>query len=168
MYRQKIIFLDVDGVLNPQVNVNIRRTNGEPTDSYSIKIPGDKIYRLKKIVNATGAILIMSSNWRLGFSYRTMAPSPAFRNLNSQLLPYGIHLSGWTPLQENRNRGLEIEWYLRNFERQHGYRPGYIIIDDDISDLVELHKGHIVNTTQLLGLQDIHVKIAISLLNKQE
>lgn len=167
MERTKVIFLDVDGVLNPLVNIYMRKEKGEPTSSYYITIPGDKIYRLKQIVDKTNAILIMSSSWRLGFVASTMTPSKSYTNLNNQLMKYGIQLSGWTPVHKDRIRGIEINWWLESFMRTNGYKPKYIILDDDLQDLIGFHKGHIVRTTSLLGLQDEHVNIAISLLNNQ-
>lgn len=165
MEKIKVIFLDIDGVLNPLINIRIQKQKGMPTNSYAIKIPGDKIYRLKKLVNNTGAILIMSSSWRLGFRYSTMEPSPAYQNINKQLISYGIQLSGWTPLHKNRDRGIEISWWLNDFIKTNGYEPNYVILDDDISDMMPTHKGHIVQTTSLLGLQDEHVIIATNILN---
>lgn len=165
MEKIKVIFLDVDGVLNPKINMQIQRDKGQPTDSYSIKIPGDKIYRLKKLVKNTNAILIMSSSWRLGFRYSTMEPSPAYQNINNQLMKYNMQLSGWTPLHKDRNRGIEITWWLMNFTKTHGYKPKYVILDDKIDDMIPIHTGHIVQTTSLLGLQDEHVIIATNILN---
>ena len=165
--RKKIIFLDVDGVLNPMTNIWARKQKGEPTSSYYIKLPGDKIYRLKRICDATGADCVCSSSWRIGFQKSTMQPSEAYINLKSQLNPYGINLIDWTPLHIERHRGTEIEWWLKNFESRYKYRPGYIIIDDELHDIIDMHRGHCVKTTTLLGLQEEHVNIAINLLNSQ-
>lgn len=165
MIKKKLIFLDVDGVLNPNTNIRMRKEKGEPTVSHLIKLPGDKIYRLKKIIMATGAEIILSSSWRIGFNRSTMTPSPAVINLNNQLNRYGINISDWTPLHYDRNRGDEILHYLNLFIRDNKYKPKYIIIDDDIQDLLSLHRGHIIHTNTTLGLQDEHVNIAINLLN---
>lgn len=165
MIRRKLIFLDVDGVLNPTTNLIKRKEKGEPTVSHLIKLPGDKIYRLKKIVNATNAEIILSSSWRIGFNRATMTPSPAVINLDRQLTAYGINISDWTPLHYDRNRGNEILHYLTVFIKNNKYKPKYIIIDDDIQDIIDLHRGHIIHTNTMLGLQDEHVNIAINLLN---
>ena len=165
MYQKKLIFLDVDGVLNPNTNIHMRKQKGEPTVSHLIKLPGDKIYRLKRIVDSTGAEIILSSSWRIGFNRATTTPSPAVVNLNNQLSKYGISITDWTPLHSDRNRGNEILHYLTLFIKNNKYKPKYIIIDDDIGDLLYLHKGHIVHTNTTLGLQDEHVNIAINLLN---
>lgn len=165
--KMKIIFLDIDGVINPNTNIWARKKKGEPTDSYNITLPGDKIYRLKRIVDNTNANVVISSSWRIGFISATMKPSKAYMNAYNQLTPYGINIIGWTPLHRKRHRGTEINWWLNEFQIKNGYKPDYIIIDDNIEDLLCLHRGHIVKTTTLLGLQDEHVNIAINLLNHQ-
>ena len=168
MYNErKLIFLDIDGVLNPSTNIWHRKQKGEPTSSYYIKLPGDKLYRLKKIVKETGGEIIISSSWRIGFDRNLMEPSPSIINLSNQLAKYDIFISGFTPLHYDRHRGREINNYLMNFIHKNGYKPKYIIIDDDIKDIVGQHRGHIVHTNTVLGLQDEHVRIAINLLNYQ-
>lgn len=163
--QDKLIFLDVDGVINPLVNIRIKKMRGEPTSSYYIQLPGDKLYRLRKIIDGTGAKIILSSSWRIGYDRSTMTPSPSVINLNTQLQRYGMYIYGFTPLDYNRNRGKEISMYLKLYERRFGYIPKYIIIDDELSDILGRHRGHCVKTTSLLGLQDEHVNIAINLLN---
>ena len=117
------------------------------------------------IVKSTGAEIIISSSWRIGFDRNTMEPSPSVINLSNQLARYGLSISGFTPLHNDRHRGREISSYLSTFIYKNGYRPKYIIIDDDIQDIVNEHRGHIVHTNTVLGLQDEHVRIAINLLN---
>lgn len=163
--QDKFIFLDVDGVINPLINIRIKKQRGEPTSSYHIQLPGDKLYRLKRIVDNTGAKIILSSSWRIGFDRGTMTPSPSVINLSSQLQRYGMTISGFTPLQYDRHRGTEISIWLARFQKQFGYMPKYIIIDDELCDIIDTHRGHCVKTTSLLGLQDEHVNIAINLLN---
>lgn len=163
MDKAKIIFLDVDGVLNTLINRKIQKQSGNSTVSDKIKIPGDKIFRLKRIVDATGAKIIMSSSWRLGFS--NGCPSPAYINLNNQLRNYNIFCEGWTPVEKNRNRGIEIQWWLDSFFNKYGYYPQYVIIDDGRVGILDIHRGHLVRTHETYGLQDIHVTIAINILN---
>ncbi len=49
----KIIFLDVDGVLNLDMG-----------DSYSCFLDQDKIFLLNHLIRATGASIVISSRWR--------------------------------------------------------------------------------------------------------
>ena len=181
MNKEKIIFLDIDGVLNPNVNIHMRKLKGEPTCADSIKLPGDKLYRLKRICTDTGAKVVVSSSWRIGFkrdasipspshinlyNQTSATPSPAYINFYNQASAYGIPVIGWTPLHTDRNRGREISHWIMIFIKNNGYKPNYVIIDDNISDIVNVHRGHVIQTSTLLGLQDEHVNIAISILNK--
>lgn len=167
MEKEKIIFLDVDGVLNPLINVKIKKMKQLPTSSYYIQLPGDKLYLLKKIVNYTGAKIVLSSSWRIGFNRATMEPSPSVINLSNQLARYGMSIYGYTPLHPERHRGTEISMWLNTYRNRFGYTPGYIIIDDEICDIVGMHRGHCVKTKSLIGLQEEQVNIAINLLNHQ-
>lgn len=166
MDSPSIIFLDVDGVINTNPNIHQAKRMGLPTSSYYIQLPEDTILRLKRIVLRTNAIIIVSSSWRLG--YCGSLPSRAYMNLNTQLLAYGMQLSGWTPRSPSGSRGEEIQHWLNAYMELYGLStcPPYIIIDDDIKDIVGLHRGHIIKTTLNLGLTDETTIIAINLLQK--
>ncbi|WP_160672122.1 HAD domain-containing protein [Clostridium sp. C8-1-8] len=64
----KIIFLDVDGVLN---------TEGFLNDNPGVAIDYWKISILKYIIKKTGALIVMSSGWRLWFD-DNMMPTEAY------------------------------------------------------------------------------------------
>lgn len=165
--RERVLFLDVDGVLNPDTNIHYKKSIGQSTSSYHITIPADKIIRLKRIVDVTHSRIILSSSWRIKDSSVAMgAPSKAYINLDNQLKRFGICLSGWTPLHKDRNRGIEVQAWLDKFYEKNGYYPCYIILDDEVFDLIPAHRGHCIKTNRLLGLQDNHVHIAINLMNK--
>lgn len=53
----KIIFLDVDGVLNSSTYIN--------KETYHIK--QEKVRFLKNIVDHTGANIVLTSTWKAGF-----------------------------------------------------------------------------------------------------
>ena len=56
----KVIFLDVDGVLNSQ------QLFEKCEDDQLISVDEDNIKNLKTIVDATGAMIVLSSSWRYG------------------------------------------------------------------------------------------------------
>ena len=75
----KVIFLDVDGVLN------------SAQDGYSIRLRTDSHLKLlQRIVQETGAKLVLSSSWRIGFT-------PASKNLLARFREYGLELMDCTP-----------------------------------------------------------------------
>ena len=56
----KVVFLDIDGVLNDD-------TTPSRTKSRLIFVDREKLLRLKRIVAATGAKIVLSSTWRHKF-----------------------------------------------------------------------------------------------------
>ena len=76
----KVIFLDVDGVLNSK------------RDGNSIKLRTDSHFRLlQEIVKATGAKIVLSSSWRAGFA-------KARNTLLNRLKEYGLEIMDSTPV----------------------------------------------------------------------
>lgn len=59
--KMKVIFLDVDGVLNSQ---DLFERCGEEL----VPIDEENIRYLKEIVDATGAQIVLSSSWRYGWA----------------------------------------------------------------------------------------------------
>ena len=102
MEKLKLIFLDIDGVLTLQ-----------PT----FTIDDRKIKNLEKIVNSTGAKIVLSSSWRVG-NPPTVRRTIDFRIKTGQLNQENQHqkwlidnLFDCTPRQNNGHRGEEIDKY---------------------------------------------------------
>lgn len=129
MFEEKIIFLDVDGVLNPMRNIRKRRTEGKNTVSYKIELDKENLKYLKRLVDETGAKIVVSSSWRIGgFN------NASIDNLARQLRRLSLNIYGFTPISNARYRGDEIREYIKN-----SIIPikGFVILDDD-SDMGEL------------------------------
>ncbi len=113
----KVIFLDIDGVLNSDEYFDkIKNNNIQGIQS---KIDVEKIKLLKKVVNETGAKVVLSSSWR----YTRNA-----QYLRELLASFEIY-TDVTPLIQGK-RGLEIKQWLAD-------NPGvedYVILDDEIFD----------------------------------
>lgn len=153
----KVIFLDIDGVLVTFKEVHDKRqSNGMHSFSQEC------VSRLNKIIDETGAELVLSSSWRIhGLdSFNNHArhqgmsklPFDVTPNLDSKL-ESGVYVA--------KQRGDEIKhWLDRHPEVTH-----FVAIDDS-SDMrgVEDHFVH-VKAGMDTGLQDSHVEKAIKLLN---
>ena len=171
---KKVIFLDVDGVLNSS------RTLYE-----SISLEDDLILNLKEIVNKTKAKIILSSSWRLS--------TEAVATLIDKLDKFGLAISGMTydgvdldwlekyefdvtkkysdtkfDYDENRqikithDRGAEIFKWLHDHDD-----CAYVILDDEIEDIKPyFSESVIVKTSYKTGLTKEDVKKAIQILNK--
>lgn len=171
---KKVIFLDVDGVLNSS------RTLYE-----DISLEDDLISNLKELVDKTGAKIILSSSWRLS--------TEAVATLMDKLDKFGLVISGMTcdgvdldwlekyefdatkkyldtkfDWDENRqikithDRGAEIFKWLHDHDD-----CAYVILDDEIEDIKPyFSESVIVKTSYKTGLTKEDVKKAIQILNK--
>jgi len=149
----KVIFLDLDGVLVPA-----GQTPGI-FDGYLAR-------NLKKIVEATGAEIVLSSDWR---RHRTSV-AKARRNLQA----YGLDFIDCTPSLSPRvaQRPTEILLWKQDFCSS-GQRQidAWIAIDDrnlaEEQDGQEL-QGHVVRTRPKVGLDRSAADKCIQLLLAQE
>lgn len=113
----KVIFLDIDGVLNSDEYVD----RVKKTDIQGIErdIDIEKVKLLKRAIDETGAKVVLSSTWR----YTKNA-----RYLKELLANYGIRLDSTPYIQDKR--GLEIKKWL---SENQGVED-FLIIDDEIFD----------------------------------
>ena len=113
----KVIFLDVDGVLNSDEYIDkIKKLN---VNTIKSKVSVNKIGLLKQAVDATGAMVVLTSSWR----YRRDGTL-----LKGLLLKYGICADS-TPFIDNK-RGLEIKKYLLD----NPDLEDFVILDDEVFD----------------------------------
>ena len=162
----KIIFLDIDGVLNCATS----KSHCIDVDGRVIKgIDSDKVKRLAKIVEATGAQIVLSSDWKDGWEkyYTSQKPSHA-KYLDNHLYKKGkLTIKDKTPNTHKGSwfRGSEILAYLR----MHQDIENYVILDDTFfDDFVNKEiEEHLVLTNWEVGLTDGDVKNAIKILLKE-
>lgn len=113
----KVIFLDIDGVLNSDEYFDkIKDLNIQGIQS---EVDIEKIKLLKKAIDETGAKVVLSSSWR----YTRNA-----LYLKELLLQYDIYTDS-TPFLQNK-RGLEIKKWLDNNPSV----EDFVILDDEIFD----------------------------------
>lgn len=154
----KVIFLDIDGVLNCQ--------SSEARCGAYIGIDSDKVKRLRKIVDATDAAIILSSSWRLGYNKDFHSLENHIKYLSNKLGKQHLRVVGSTPSLKN-NRGHEIqEWLKKNDD----IVTEWVVLDDEyFNDFDECNiTPHLVTTCfydDNGGLQDEHVEQAIKILN---
>lgn len=111
----KVIFLDIDGVLNSDEYLD--RIKNLDIKGIEREIDVEKIKLLKKAIDETGAKVVLSSSWR----YTRNA-----QYLKELLLNYGIY-AAVTPFIQNE-RGLEIKQWLSDNQDV----EDFVILDDEI------------------------------------
>ena len=150
--KVKIIFLDIDGVLNSEKSIKMNYyMNGK--HSIHVDLPHKSHVKwLNKIVEETGAKLVISSTWRIG----TIA-----RRISDILYLCGVKATviDKTPVG-NCERGIEIQTWLDETKYE---ILSFIILDDD-SDMLHL-SNRLVQTKWKFGLNEKHAIKAIEMLN---
>lgn len=105
-----VIFLDFNGVLDTNINMDV--------------IDEGNLMRLKRIVELTGAKIVISSSLKNTYYY-TGHYSRLLQSIIDTLLENGIDVIGITPKAESREE--EIQLYLSS----HPEIENFCILDDD-------------------------------------
>ena len=186
----KIIFLDIDGVLNHEEWY----TSGRAHEAYEATGKTDiKAYNfdpeswkwIQKLIDETGAKIVLSSSWRW---YDLQATIEEYKN--TAFKPIIDNLVGVTPGTMSRNRGQEInrffdivngnitqnlpqaiEW-LKEHPLEILSSTGqkidqYVIFDDNI-DMTKEQKKHLVQVDSWVGIQEKDYIKAKKILNNED
>lgn len=154
----KIIFLDIDGVLNTVYS-------SSRVLSCVIGVDNDKVKRLKKIVDKTGAEIVLCSSWKGAWSRYYKSEQRVLGNyLDEELGKENLIIFDKTT-DCGFNRGEGIVDYVKEYNVEN-----WIVIDDEIfCDYEKLGIfNHLIKTdleSENGGLQDNHIEEAIRLLN---
>lgn len=145
----KVIFLDVDGVLN-----------NWDTTVFTAKgfqfVEDEKVALLKSIINATDAKVVLSSDWRYD---RNSSDDSDFVELRDKLSLFNISFFDFTPEITWDDRGKEIQSWLDS----HPDVTDFVIIDD--RDDMQPNMDHLVQTVLKDGLTEELAAKAIKMLN---
>ena len=152
----KVIFLDIDGVVN-------RWDTKERAPSKVIGVEQCLIAYIKQIVDATGAKIVLSSTWRKDWAF-DLLDGKDWHYLRDEFAKQDLYFMDYTPSRRDSHRGEEIKEWLESTEYD---VESYVIIDDEMFDIWDLHDGHMVQTSFDSGIKPGAVKMAIEILSKQ-
>lgn len=160
----KLIFLDIDGVLN----------NTEDVKKYRMFLKGERrvltdiepFFYFKRLLKEIEkekleVKIVISSSWRLGTTASDWKKLfKHYFNDENIILGRTLHLEC--------DRGLEILNFLQMMDEKKETVEDYIVIDDDIEDIIDyVGKRRIVKTSVKRGLTNKDVKKIIRKLKKK-
>ena len=149
MSKKKVIFLDVDGVLNSVAYDRERNQNDRNIDV-------SRLMLLKQIVDATGAEIVLSSTWRMHWKKNDSVAEETKRVFFSA----GLSITDITPFGESRREEIVV-WLKKNADTER-----FVIIDDQFGGWGELAPFLIKTDGRIgRGLENNHVRAGIKLLN---
>lgn len=181
----KIIFLDIDGVMN-STNEMLELLKQNPENRSDVSLPSPtKCKLLRQLVEETGAEIVLSSSWRLSLN--------AIQKVIDIFKPYDLRLDGFTcehvtkstfrgtkyydikpshshkcydykePNNEGimiEDRGAEIAYWLTT----HPQVEKFIILDDEKSDIIQWFPNNLIKTNMEFGLTEKEVTEGIKIL----
>lgn len=141
----RVLFLDVDGVLN--------RTGFHPGESVGLRswIEPELAQRLSEVLRVTGAEIVLASDWRR---------ARELPHLRDELCAAGIEgsLLGVTPILDGQARWREIEAWMIEHDVDHDA----VVIVDDGYDMGVLG-ARFVRASPLNGLDQEAAKAIVAL-----
>ncbi len=140
----KIIFLDIDGVLNVYC---------EGRDQFGCTFHTNFVENLRNIIDKTGAKIVISSSWRTD-GLDVMKELWKYRDLPGEVIDvtpdcYDLIKEGKFEFYDQVERGHEIQDWLDN----HKEVTNYVIIDDD-NDMLDNQRENFVRTANNMHHDD--------------
>lgn len=152
----KIIFLDIDGVLNGNLFV-------PKDDKFGVLIDNTRLDLIKQIIDATDAKIVLSSSWKEHWGKADTECDDTGRVINRIFAEKGLSIFDKTTKYHN-DRKQEIVGWLQ----VHPDVSDFVVIDDGFFEEGIL-KNHFVLTSKLrFGIDENDVNKAISILNGKE
>ena len=164
----KVLFLDIDGVLNTGWWYSQMDRN-TPKDKYGYAFDPKSVANLKKILDKTGADIVISSSWK-SFGLLELEDMWKDRGLPGKII-------GITPntvsdemllnadldhMELFSIRGMEInEWLTKN-----GKHVSHYVIIDDMDNFLPEQKSHFVQTNPEVGITTEDTERAIMILKQ--
>lgn len=152
---EKVIFLDIDGVLN-DATTDVR------TPCYCMGIDTEKVKILREIVEETGAEIVLTSTWKSEWDILLENRSADGLYLDRILAAENLQIFDKTE-DKVRDRGQGI----RNWLAQHPEVEKWVVLDDEVfPDFKEFDiMPHLVKTQFIFGLTPEHVSFCVEMLN---
>jgi len=160
----KVVFLDIDGVLNSGVfNDSLhqrKKYSPDVTITEADEFDPVAISMLNRLLDLTGAVIVISSSWRLCSPVSKIWMWMQQRGFTGEIIgvtPWGrMTIEGY-----DGYRGDEITAWL---EWTSPDVTDWVAIDDYPAEMMRGTEGHFVKIEGTIGLQDADVRHAIAIL----
>lgn len=171
--KSKIIFLDIDGVLNHELHYTKRSQENRRNDvgDKICDLSATSITHLNNIIKETGADVVISSSWRKNNT------SDALQSMFNQVGFKGT-IIGRTPILSYKGyggypdpyvsvpRGCEIKvWIDTQYDYITSKSFNYLILDDD-TDMLHWQMNNFIKIDSYCGLTPTNVYNGINILNQ--
>ena len=157
----KVIFLDIDGVLNSRTLVE--KNANEKIDINAVKL-------LKKLIDQSGAVVVMSSGRRLWFDENMTTDDIEAQYMYDVLFQYGINIYSKTPdfstdkIRTRRTFGDVKAKEIIAWLEKHCDVDKYVILDDlDLKN--DQINANLIRIDGEFGISEEDVKRATDILN---
>ena len=152
----KVIFLDIDGVLNGDLFVPAE-------DNTGILIDDTRLELIKHIVDETDAEIVLSSSWKGHWGKSDAECDDTGRDINRIFAEKGLSIFDKTPKYHNDRKQEIIGWL-----QEHPDVSEFVVIDDNPFAEGVL-RNHFVLTSHLrYGIDENDVKKAILILGSNK
>lgn len=180
----KIIFLDIDGVLNgyglfTEIIYHTAKKLGllkwlrSHHDIFGVHTR--KVKLLAQIVKHTGARIVISSSWRFGWDVPYQEKTVRQKELIDKLEKYGLSIMDRTNRIGLGDYTSHRESEIREWLSRHTEVVSFVVLDDECCDLQGFVGKELVKTSEAnyirgnwrenTGLKPKHVRQAIRILN---
>jgi len=174
----KLLFLDIDGVLNSHYSLDELIKIDAPEILYNAPFQ-EHVKWLNFIIEQTNAQVVISSTWRQNNNF--------YLHMILALAGYKYDIFGHTPRMRGVERGDEIKMFIEwisedgisqyketyieyfNFNRDNkdiNFNVDSFVVLDDDTDMSAV-RDNFVLVNNYLGLNEENAKLAISILNKE-
>lgn len=166
---RKIIFLDIDGVLNTERHHEYCHKNNLPnSDEYGYLFDPNSVSNLTTIVEETGANIVISSSWKFSgisvlldiWNNRSLPGKVIDITPNTVSDEHLLH-ADLENMELIGYKGYEIKEWL---SAQGKNISNYVILDDEANMLSE-QQDHYVQINPITGISEEDAKRAIQILN---
>ena len=166
----KVLFLDIDGVLNHSADWIEHTQLGHPHNEGVDQLNRPKLALLERILEATEAKIVLSSTWRRMMTLQELVDQFQKRGSNITL----DHFLDRTPTTLPREygsripvRGNEINYWITQLAPSQVQIKSYAIVDDN-NDFLHDQQPYFVQTTMDAGLCLTHACKIVDLLNQHD